>query len=351
MKVPTPKKMTSGNWYINMRLGGESINVTEPTERACIRAAQLIKAEYLAGKREAKKAPLTLGDAIDKYIELRKPIRSPTTIDGYEKIRRNNFQSIMGIPIDKISKKDIDLAISLESMKPGQKKGSKMSPKTIENAYHLVSSALKENGINLDTPSVMPENKKRPVYIHRPEEIYSLVKGTEIELPCLLAMWLSFSISEIRGFTKSKSIHNGQISVVETVVDIKGEVVRKPLGKEEERSRTVNIPLYIQNLIDQVDGDIICPLTSQAVNKRFQRLQKKAGLTPMSFHKLRHVFASSAAALGIPPAYIQAMGGWKTDHIMRTVYTHTFTKERLEADQKIDAHFEQIIGLSAEKAN
>ena len=81
-------------------------------------------------------------------------------------------------------------------------------------------------------------------------------------------MWMTFTISEIRGFTKSRSIHDGQISVVETVVDINGKPVRKPYGKEEERSRTLDIPPYIMALIDAVDGDVICPLSSQAVNKR-----------------------------------------------------------------------------------
>ena len=47
MKIPKAKKMSSGNYFIRLRLGGEEICITEPTEKECIRQAQFIKSEYL----------------------------------------------------------------------------------------------------------------------------------------------------------------------------------------------------------------------------------------------------------------------------------------------------------------
>lgn len=72
MKLPEPRKLPSGNYFIQLRLGGESISITDPNRAACIREARAIKAEYLAGKR-AKAAPEapTLTEAIDAYIEER----------------------------------------------------------------------------------------------------------------------------------------------------------------------------------------------------------------------------------------------------------------------------------------
>ena len=32
-------------------------------------------------------------------------------------------------------------------------------------------------------------------------------------------------------------------------------------------------------------------------------------------------------------------GGWSTDATMKQVYTHTFSKERIEVDNKIDDYF------------
>jgi hypothetical protein len=69
----------------------------------------------------------------------------------------------------------------------------------------------------------------------------------------------------------------------------------------------------------------------------------KNDLPVISFHKLRHIAASTAAALGVPATYNKDRGGWKSDHIMNTVYTHTFTAERKAADELINSHFESII--------
>ena len=47
MKVPEPRKLKSGTWFIQMRLGGESIPVSAPTRTECIKQAEKIKADHL----------------------------------------------------------------------------------------------------------------------------------------------------------------------------------------------------------------------------------------------------------------------------------------------------------------
>lgn len=54
MNVPKARKLASGTWFIQLRLGGESIPVSAATERAVTREALRIKAEYRAGMREQK---------------------------------------------------------------------------------------------------------------------------------------------------------------------------------------------------------------------------------------------------------------------------------------------------------
>ena len=43
MKVQKARKLPSGSWFIQLRLDGKSIPVTERTEKECIRAAQLAR--------------------------------------------------------------------------------------------------------------------------------------------------------------------------------------------------------------------------------------------------------------------------------------------------------------------
>lgn len=351
MKLPTPKRLPSGNWFIQLRLGGESVPVTEPTERRCVQSARLIKAEYLAGKRIAQTgSDKTLREACTEYIERRASRLSPTSVHQYEKLTTNNFQSIMDIQIDNIDWDTVDRAISEECKRKGRN-GKPLAPKTIKNAFLFIISVLRVNGVVFAAPFTLPEVKRIPPQIHPAEVVYGAIAGSDIELECLLAMWLTMSISEIRGLTKSKSINGDKLTIVETVVDVDGVQVRKAGGKEEERTRTQIMPQHIKNLINKREGDIICQRSGRAVYKRLQRLLKDKGIPPISFHKLRHISASTMAALNIPSNYAQEKGGWKTDYTMQTVYTHTFTNERLQADAKMDAFFTKIIDNANENAN
>ena len=350
LKVPKPTQMSSGNWFIRLRINGENINVTESTERACIEKARALKAGLLTEKKlRSDVATMTLCEACNAHIAKIEGRLSPSTKQGYEKIVRMHFPELMKKKLGDINDKTIQAAIDAEC-KRISRRGKPYAPKTVNAAYFFVADVLDAYDVAHGTPR-LPEEKKRPVQILTAEQVYSAVKGTDIELPCLLAMWLTFTISEIRGFTKSKSIRNGQISVMETVVDVGGKPVRKDAAKEAERARTQNIPPYIQQLIDNVEGDIICPLSSQATNKRLQRRLEKFGYPVISFHKLRHISASTSVALNIPTAYVKDRGGWVSDYVVNRVYTHTFPKERLEADKKMDDFFTDIINAQNVKTS
>lgn len=45
----------------------------------------------------------------------------------------------------------------------------------------------------------------------------------------------------------------------------------------------------------------------------------------------------------IPEKYAQERSGWKTLYVMKNVYMHTFIKERLAVDDKIDSFFEKAM--------
>lgn len=341
MKVPEPRKLPSGTWFIQLRLGGVSVPVSALTKKECIRQAELIKAEHRAAARERRYAECTVRQALDEYIA-KKSALSPSTIQGYEKIRDQYFQQLMDVPLKKLTVQMVNDAIYAEQARISRR-GRPLSAKTICEAWHLISTAMKHKGVQLSAPPDLPEVKKKPVQILSFDEIFPAVKGSDIELECLLAAWLSLTISEIRGLTKSKSIYKGKLTVVETVVDIHGQPVRKEGGKEVERVRVLDIPPYVQTLNDNVEGDALCTKTAQAVNKRYQRLLEKAGLPKSSFHKLRHTFASEAARLMIQPEIIQQAGGWKTPHVMKTVYTHTFSQARQDADARMNAYYDSVV--------
>ena len=105
------------------------------------------------------------------------------------------------------------------------------------------------------------------------------------------------------------------------------------------------MPKYILDLISALpqDQEYITILTGQAISKRLNKLLANNGIEGLSFHGLRHMNASIMVALGIPDKYAMERGGWSTDHVMKSVYQHTFSKEREAVDDKIDDFFNSII--------
>ena len=190
MKIPTPRKLNSGNWFIQLRLGGNSIPVTAPTAAECRREAGLIKAEHLAGKR-ASPSSVTLRQACERYIEARERAkRSPETIRGYDVILRNRFQRVMDKPVSSV--KDWQAEFDLEA--------ERLSPKTMNDTWAFLRSACKSAGIPL--PDVTKPSTPHIEHLFlEPDEIKVFVKAaaeTKDAIPMLLYL-LSCRASEVRG--------------------------------------------------------------------------------------------------------------------------------------------------------
>lgn len=361
--MASAKKLPSGQWrtlvydYTDSTGKRHYESFTAETKKE----SEFMAAEFaLNKKRKSKPSNLTLGEAIDEYINsLKPPITSITTIAGYKKIRKYAFQNLMDVPLKNITEKILNQAIVTESSRKvmhTNKKGGvtvtqkTISPKTVRNEFGLISAVLNVNKIEIEMIDIrLPEATENFIELLSPKTIYSVVKGTEIELAVLLAMWLSFSESEICGLTKSKSLlDNGRyICINEVVVNIDGKEYKKERGKTKTRKRVLELPPYIKELIDKLpdEQDRLVNLSGHALYDRFRYILKKNNLPHMTFHQLRHVNATVMSKLRIPDKHAQERGGWKTDKVMKKVYTHTFTEDREEVDATINNYFETIIGI------
>lgn len=344
--MPTAKRLPSGNWRCRVF---SHTDMEGKRHYRSFTASNKKEAEYMASQftmdrnRLADERNWTLGEAIDKYIDLKRAVLSPTTIQGYEYCRQCCFQSLMGVAIGNIDSNMLQEAVNRECERRTPR-GTTISRKSVKNSFGLVRAVLTrflpDRSYHVDLPKV-PRKIKRQ--LPDPADIYDAVKGTRMELPVLLAMWLSFTMSEIRGLTKSKSIDGDYITIREVVVVIEREDVRKEMAKEEARNRRHRMPKRIKELVEQVEGDIIVPMTPSMLLKGLKKCLRNAGLPEISFHDLRHVNASVMAMLNIPDVYAQERGGWSTDHIMKSVYTETFTKERQRVDDIVDDYFQKFI--------
>lgn len=341
MKLPTIRQLPSGSWFCRLRIGGRDICITEPTEAKCRAKAMA----YKTGVLQAKKAPVdkTLRQACQAYINAR-PKGSPTTRHTNETYVKFAFQGIMDKKLKDITKADFINAVAEECQRETRRHET-IAPVSVHKEFDFICAVLRENDIEPPQINNLPAVQQLPVVLPEPSDVLRAIVGSSIELPCLLAAWLSLTQSEIRALTKSKSIKNGKLYINETVVRVGGQDIRKKGSKEEKRSRVHTIPPHIQQLINQQPGDVLCPFTPRQLYGRFQTLQRRAGVDPpISFHQLRHLNASVMAMLGVQKEIARERGGWHNDAVMDQVYTHTFTSARRSADASIDAYFADKIG-------
>ena len=322
MKVPTPKKLPSGNWFIHLRLGGQNIPVTASTKKECIQTATLIKAEYRAGKRAEKVqlSDMTLRQGIDRYIDARKNDLSPATIRAYRNIQKVRFQEYMDRPMKSIKnwQKVYDSQI-----------GS-LTGKTLKNAWSLVRSVYR-----FQTGQPMPEISMLPVVANeRPfldadqiKVFLEAVKGHKCEIPALLAL-SSLRCSEILGLTWDLVDLEHK-----RVPDEHNHLVHKETNKTDASRRYV--PIFIPQLADALvavtdkTGYVSPMRTQQTIIRNINRICRDSGLPEIGIHGLRHSFASLCVHLGIPEETAMRIGGWSDFQTMRKIYTHISSRDLL----------------------
>lgn len=343
--MATPKKLKSGHWRAQVYLGkrdGKAVyaSVTAPTKAECAFKAAQLKAE---GKPEAPAGTLTVGEAVDRYIESCATL-SPTTLSGYRKIRRCWFPDLMPLKVSTLNAETMQKAINAE-MARQTKRRHNLSSKTIKNAYGLISAALRHVcGLSFDVK--LPKAAPRFLELPEPDVVMAAIRGSDVELPCMLALWLSLSMSEVRGL-KYSSIRHGCLYIDQVVVDVDGKPVEKSRAKTDTRSRVLALPQELLSLIcartpleEYQDGLIpdgyLIPLPGYIIQRHFEKL-----VPGMTFHQLRHLNASVMLQLNVPEKYAMERGGWSTPAVMKTVYQHTFSAERRRVDAAIDSYFRQ----------
>lgn len=332
MKTPKPRRLPSGSWHIQLRLGGRSVSITEATERACIQKAQLIKAEHIAGKdtRSMDRSLNTLDKLLAHYINAKKPVLSPSTVRGYEAIRRTRFLAYKDRDPGKINWQRL---VSDESRLCG--------PKTLKNAWALVAAAVQFNSGEkpaVTLPQVVSdehpylESEQIPTFL-------DAIRGKSCELAALLGLhglrrsemfaltWSDIDLSSPLGFlyVRGAVVHGAD-----------GKLVRKKENKNRSSRRTVPImiPRLAELLSASPTGDKSSPVLTGHPNSVYKSINstcERAGLPLIGVHGLRHSFASLAHSLGVQEAECMALGGWNDPQTMRKIYTHLDTAARLKA--------------------
>lgn len=347
MKIPKARQLPSGSWFIQLRIDGQSIPVTESTEDRCEAKAYAIKAGLFAVPRP-KRTDKTLGTLFDNYVDLCRPSRSPSTVRGYAGIRKNAFPALMDKPLSAVTEDSIQREIDA-MVRDGK------SPKTIKNAYTLLLTVLSHNKIHLNTdrikiPAPVPSDKKHL----QKDEIFKFIAALDdyppqIKAALLMAMRMSMRRGEIcalewEDFDKDLS----HVHITKAVaLNDKNERVVKRGAKNAKSNRTLDVPKWIQDSLAEAEPDekkrkgaIFKDMHPNKLWRYSMNACKKAGITQVGIHELRHSFAAISGSLGIPKRVTMKMGGWSNEQTLNNVYDYDFAEDVAAANKTLDNFFE-----------
>ena len=331
------KKLPSGMWRVLLYDGkdGNGKRIYKSFTATTKKKAEADAALYSIQKKKQAESGMTVGEAIDAYIASKENVLSPSTIGGYRVSRRNHLQGIMDIRLEDIDNKTVQAEINREALR--------LSPKTLRNAHGLLSAALGAYLPDFTLRTSLPAKEHKFHDLPTPAEVINAVKGTDIELPCMLALWLSLCMSEVRGI-RYKDISGNILTINNVKIKFGAEEFTKAKAKNYNRNRQLALPQYLLDLIGTGDDDAyVVDMLSQTITKKLKRYVMKSCGKDITFHKLRHLNASVMLELGIPDKYAMERGGWASNNTLKSVYQHTFSTKRKEIDKQIDDYFEKLL--------
>lgn len=332
-KLPTPQRLPSGMYRCQVMVDGKRISVVDEDPAVAQAKAVSIKAGLMEKKKTCPS--ITVGQAIDRYIESKDAVLSPSTVAGYKRIRHYALQDIMGKELNSLTQEAVQRSINAMS------RGGK-SPKSIRNAHGLLSAAIAEYRPDMILRTTMPQKVKHETQIPTDEEVEKIIstaRGTVMELPVLLAVWFGLRVSEILGITWD-SISGDMLHIKGAIVDGESGPVEKGT-KTYSGDRKIRLPDYLKKLIEEqpkINSHIV-QLSRRSIGGRFDTICKKAGVPHFRFHDLRHANASIMLALGIPDKYAMERMGHSTNNMLKTVYQHTMRSKQDEVADVIDNYF------------
>ena len=320
MKVPEPKKTKSG-WRIQLRINGQSIPVTSADRKECIREAARIKAEMQANAQIPAVIDKTVDNILERYISSKENVLSPSTIRGYNIIRKNRWKLIRNRKLKEIKPEEWQFIVSHEA--------TTCSPKTLRNAWGLLRSAAGSVRMPLPNDITLPSKEKKEKAFLSPSQIpifVAAVKDSFFAIPLLLAL-SSLRISEISALRwenippKPKMIRvNGAV-----VIGTDNQYHAKKTNKNLTSSRMV--PVFIPELAEAIERDRkpfgpVMTCSQNTLRRNVKIICQNAGLPELTVHGLRHSFASLAYHLQIPEKICMEIGGWADNQTMHNIYTH-----------------------------
>jgi integrase len=323
----------------------------------------------------------TLGQFLDEWLkDTVKPHREPKTYRVYEQIVRLYLKPGLGhVKLAKLNAPQVQAAFNHLSKSGGKPdadgNSTPLAAKTVKDVKGVLCSALScawRAGLIRDNPAkkvLTPKVEQREALFLRAEEAANLIEfsrshyiGPLIEI----ALMTGLRLGEATGLTWADiDFSTGTIKIRQQLQRVNGTLILKSL-KSRSSKRNLSLPKAgLDTLQEQRNRQLIAsadhkgkghfnelqlvftstlgrPLDGTYIDDVLKSLCTKAGVTPVSFHKLRHTAATHLAAAGIPLTVVKDQLGHSQIGLTANTYSHAVPAALKSAGDKLGEMFRKV---------
>lgn len=346
-------------YYVSMELGrdenGKRIKQyrTFPTLAAARNGLRDFHAGIEREREQAQKlAPaqeLDLSHWLEYWMDsIVRPNRAETTVYAYQKIIDNHIDPALGtVPLKRLTPKMV------QEYYTETQRANGLSSNTMRRHHDLLSSALR-SAVRQDVILSSPMERVEPPRVRTTESyfynnqelklLYQKIEGNILELAVKLAGSLGMRREEICGLKwENVDLHRHLVLIREARTAYGATIVQKET-KNRSSVRTLYLPDEVYLLLEQeqarqqqerclqdleynpTDHVILdakgMPYSPNALSLAFTRFVKKNDLPRLTFHGLRHTFATIASCQGASLFDIGKALGHSTPATTGRIYTH-----------------------------
>ena len=281
------KKLPSGSWrcqvydYTDAAGKRHYRSFTADTRKG----AEYQAAEYALNKKDKPKLPeYSLKTAIESYCSLKSNVLSPSTIREYRRMRDNYFCELADVQIKDICSENVQMWVNNFA--------ANHSPKTVKNAYGLISAVLDAFAPDIRLRVTLPQKIQPDLYVPSDSDIKALLgyfseNDKDMEIAVYLAAFGTLRRSEVCALT-ADDVKGNVISINKAMVDKGNSEWVIKTTKTISSTRTIEMPEFVVRKFPR-SGQIV-GLNPDQVTRRFERAFKKLRISPFRFHDLRHPY-------------------------------------------------------------